>query len=57
MTLYETLRDALREQRPIALATVVAGPNIGAKLLVRPGVPAVGSLGNEDIDRVVARES
>jgi xanthine dehydrogenase accessory factor len=57
VTLYETLRDALREQQPIALATVVAGPNIGAKLLVRPGMAPVGSLGNEDIDRVVARDA
>jgi xanthine dehydrogenase accessory factor len=57
VTLYETLRDALREQQPIALATVVAGPNIGAKLLVRPGVAAAGSLGNDDIDRVVARDA
>jgi xanthine dehydrogenase accessory factor len=57
VTLYETLRDALREQQPIALATVVAGANIGAKLLVRPGVAPIGSLGNEDIDRVVARDA
>jgi xanthine dehydrogenase accessory factor len=57
VTLYETLRDALREQQPIALATVVAGANIGAKLLVRPAVAPIGSLGNEDIDRVVARDA
>jgi len=30
---YETLRDALRAEEPVALATVTEGPNLGAKLL------------------------
>jgi xanthine dehydrogenase accessory factor len=55
--IYEALRDAIREQRPVALATVVEGPNVGAKLLVEPGAPAIGSLGNADLDRVVARDA
>src|SRR5436305_1103079 len=53
----EVLRDALRGEDPVALATVTAGPNIGAKLLVRPGVPPLGSLGDPDLDRVVARDA
>src|SRR5438105_3398265 len=57
VTVYEALRDALRGQEPVALATVVEGPNIGAKLLVRPGPPPAGSLGNADLDRVVARDA
>src|SRR5207302_551236 len=56
-TLFEALRDALRGQEPAALATVVEGPNIGAKLLVRPGAAATGSLGNADLDRVVTRDA
>jgi xanthine dehydrogenase accessory factor len=55
--LYETLRDALRAQEPVALATVVEGPNLGAKLLVRPGSDALGSLGDPDLDRVVGRDA
>ncbi len=55
--IYETLRDALRAEAAVALATVVEGPAIGAKLLVRPGVPPVGSLGDPDLDRVVARDA
>jgi len=55
--IYETLRDALRAQEPVALATVVDGPELGAKLLVRPDAPAVGTLGNADLDRVVARDA
>jgi xanthine dehydrogenase accessory factor len=56
-TLYETLRDALRAEAAVALATVVEGPSIGAKLLVRPDAPPLGSLGNPDLDRVVARDA
>jgi len=57
VSVYEALRDALRGKDPVALATVVEGPNVGAKLLVRPDAPAVGSLGNHDLDRVVARDA
>ena len=57
MSLYETLRDALRAQEPVALATVVEGPHIGAKLLVGPDTAPIGSLGDHDLDRVVARDA
>lgn len=55
--LYEVLRDALRADAPVALATVVEGPNPGAKLLVRPDQPPLGSLGDAELDRVVARDA
>src|SRR5689334_5558544 len=54
---YERLRDALRDARPVALATVVAGPHIGAKLLVEVGRPPIGTLGDGGLDRVVARDA
>lgn len=57
VTVYEALRDALRERQPVALATIIEGPQLGAKLLVRPGTPTLGSLGNGDLDRVVARDA
>ncbi|MBW3668950.1 MAG: XdhC/CoxI family protein [Actinobacteria bacterium] len=57
VSLYETLRDALRAETPVALATVVAGPGLGAKLLVRPDAGPLGSLGDADLDRVVARDA
>jgi xanthine dehydrogenase accessory factor len=56
-TLYEALRDALRAEDPVALATVVEGPGLGAKLLVRPGQEPLGTLGDPDLDRVVARDT
>jgi len=57
VTVFEELRDALRGREPVALATVVEGPSIGAKLLVRPGAAPTGSLGNADLDRVVTRDA
>src|SRR5450631_3221599 len=54
---YEQLRDALRDARPVALATVVSGAHIGAKLLVEVWQPAVGTLGDPGLDRVVARDA
>jgi xanthine dehydrogenase accessory factor len=54
---YERLRDTLRDSRPVALATVVTGPHIGAKLLVETGEDPVGTLGDPGLDRVVARDA
>jgi xanthine dehydrogenase accessory factor len=56
-TLYETLRDRIKAEEPVALATVIDGPHRGAKLLVAPDLPAEGSLGDPDLDRVVARDA
>jgi xanthine dehydrogenase accessory factor len=55
--IFTALRDALRADAPVALATVVEGPEPGAKLLVRPGQAPLGSLGDADLDRVVARDA
>jgi xanthine dehydrogenase accessory factor len=56
-TLYDDLAAAVRADEPVALATVIAGPRAGSKLLVRPGMAAVGTLGDSDLDRVVARDA
>jgi xanthine dehydrogenase accessory factor len=53
----DQLRPALASGSPIALATVVSGPDIGSHLIVAPGRPAVGTLGNPDLDRVVERDT
>ena len=55
--LYETLRDRIRAEQPVALATILDGPNVGAKLLVSPDEEARGSLGHPELDRVVARDA
>jgi xanthine dehydrogenase accessory factor len=59
VTLYEALAAAIRAEDPVALATLVEGPDelLGGKLLVRPGFSALGSLGDPDLDRVVTRDA
>jgi xanthine dehydrogenase accessory factor len=56
-SIYESLRTAVTAAEPVALATVIEGPERGAKLLVRPAGAAEGTMGNEDLDRVVARDA
>jgi xanthine dehydrogenase accessory factor len=55
--IYEFLRDALQADEPVALATITEGPGTGAKLLVKPGAPVLGTLGDAELDRVVARDA
>jgi xanthine dehydrogenase accessory factor len=57
VSLYETWRDAVRAERPVALATVIEGPGIGNKLLVQPGAEPLGTLGDPDLDRVAGRDA
>jgi xanthine dehydrogenase accessory factor len=60
---FDALTDALRARRPVAWVTMIDGPHLGASLLVEPddratGRPQVqGSLGDADLDRVVARDA
>jgi len=56
-SIYEQLRDLLRAEEPVALATVVNGPQPGAKLLVRPEGEPLGALGDPGLDRVVGRDA
>ena len=58
-SLYELLRDAIRAEQPVALATLIRSQGdvgLGRKLLVRPGQQPLGSLGDAELDRVVARD-
>jgi xanthine dehydrogenase accessory factor len=55
--LYEQLAAAIRAEDAVALATVIAGPGQGGKLLAGPGRMPIGSLGNPDLDRVVTRDA
>jgi xanthine dehydrogenase accessory factor len=56
-SIFDTWRAAVDAHRPVALATVVEGPGTGAKLLVGEGLDTLGSLGNDDLDRVVERDA
>lgn len=54
---FDALRDALRAREAVALATMIEGPRPGAKLLVGPGRPPVGTLGDPELDGVVTRDA
>ena len=54
---FAEVAEAIRSESPVALATVISGPDIGRKLLVRPDRPGVGTLGDPDLDRVVTRDA
>ena len=56
-SIYDLLRDRLKSQTPVALATVVDGPHVGAKLIVTTSEPPVGDLGNPELTRIVARDA
>jgi xanthine dehydrogenase accessory factor len=55
--MYDELATALRQEEPAGLATVIEGPGTGNKLLVRPGQDRLGTLGDDDLDRVVERDA
>ncbi|MDX2378976.1 MAG: XdhC/CoxI family protein [Acidimicrobiia bacterium] len=57
MTLFQHYADRLREDLPVALATVIDGPTVGAKLLVEPEGEVRGTLGHPELDRVVTRDA
>jgi xanthine dehydrogenase accessory factor len=54
VSILERWHAALREQSPVAMATVIEGPeaSLGGKLLVTPD-DHEGSAGNEDLDRAI----
>jgi xanthine dehydrogenase accessory factor len=66
--LFALVRDCLRAEEPVALATVIelapreGGedeilPPLGAKLVVRPEADPMGSLGERNLDVVVTRDT
>ncbi len=58
---YELVRDGIRTEMPIALATVLDGPHAGAKLVLGSPKDAAsfvdGTLGDAELDRVVERDA
>ncbi len=56
-SIYATLAASIRDEAPVALVTVIDGGAVGAKLLVRPDQPALGSLGHDELDRVAHRDA
>lgn len=57
MTLFDRYAELLRADAPVALATVIDGPHLGAKLLVEADGTAQGTLGHVELDRVATRDA
>ncbi len=55
--IWDRYAELLRAETPVALATVIEGPHVGAKLLVTTEGERRGSLGHPELDRVVARDA
>ena len=56
-SIYGALADSIRTELPVALVTVIDGPHVGGKLLVRPDQDSIGSLGHAELDRVARRDA
>ncbi len=54
---YRELALAMRAQEPAVLVSVIEGANTGAKLLIRPNLDPIGSLGDPELDRVASRDA
>src|SRR5207237_10116554 len=52
---FDRVAAAIAAETPVAMATVVNGANAGRSLYVEPASAPDGSLGDEDLDRVVVR--
>lgn len=53
----EPLADALRDGRPVALATLVTGEEAGRQMLIDTSGAMSGTLGEDDLDRVAQRDA
>lgn len=55
--IYEPLAAAIQAEEPVSVATVIAGPHLGAKLLIYDDGRRTGTLGSPDLDEAVARNA
>lgn len=55
--MFDKLRIAIQQEEPVAMATVVNGANLGAKLLLHFDGAFDGSLGSPELDRLVASDA
>lgn len=54
---FDALAESISAEQPVALLSVIDGLGLGNHLLVRPGESSLGSLGNEELDRVAERDA
>ncbi len=56
-SLFEQYAAAVRSEHAVCLVTIIHGIGLGSKILVRPGEPVAGTLGDSELDRVVERDA
>lgn len=56
-SMYQLLRDAIHAEQPVALATVLAGPDVGLQWLVRPDMPLVTACADDALNQLVAHQA
>lgn len=57
MTPFDIFARHVRDNSPVALATVIEGPHVGAVMVVTNEGTVAGSLGDADLDRVAGRDA
>jgi xanthine dehydrogenase accessory factor len=55
--LYNQLVEALHKRQLVGVATVIAGPGLGNKVLIWPNGKLVGTLGSADLDQQVIEQA
>lgn len=55
--IYIRFTEAIRNRQLVALATVIAGPHLGAKLLLWPDGESLGGLGEPSLDQQVRQRA
>lgn len=53
-SIFQLLRDAIHAEQPVALATVLSGPDVGLQWLVRPDMPVVTACTDATLNHEVA---
>ena len=49
-SILNVLQEAIQAGKPIALATIIEGDEVGRKMVLGPNVEVHGTLGNESLD-------
>jgi xanthine dehydrogenase accessory factor len=57
MSAFDIFASRVRDNLPVALATVIEGPHVGAVLVITSEGNIAGSLGDDNLDRVVGRDA
>ena len=55
-TMYDVLQQAIQAEQPVALATVIAGADVGAQWLIRPQLPVLTTSSDAALTQQIAAD-